>query len=649
MKGVLFRRTVVLVMIIMLLAGILVLGAYSVFGRKAFIGLEMDRLGSVLNTASEVYASQEGLFTRSAFAGSLQFLANTAGLKYYYFYPETGSRLGGYTNITEYDNSYLMSVQQQILSGENVSTTSLVLGNGVKAIAAGMPLYNVFGKVEAGVLFIMEIQAVDSAFAKLNSALWLLVFITVPLMLVAAVTGVRRVNRPIEEMTKVAISVAKGDYEVRADESQPGEMGIFARAMNRMSGTLSQTIYQLDSEKRQLWSMLSSFTDGVAALDDTGNLTHFNPALMKMFGAVEVKNPLDLVPDAAVWDTFRTVLDTREAHTMQYELPGEKYLVITIVPVMAEDGECRGVVGLFKDVTEFEKLENMRKDYIANISHELRTPLTAVRGLLEPLSDGMVKDEETRRKYYGIMLHETERLSRLITDMLQLSRLESGTEYMEKKVFELNELLEDVMENYMRTAEKKKIRLELDAAEEEAKVLSDPDRIEQMLVILLDNAMRYAGEDGTVRVSLRRGESGFEVSVWDSGCGIAPGDIGHVFERFYKGDKSRREGGTGLGLSIAKQIAGKLGETIGVESELGQWTCFTFTVSEYLSNAIPLGPADISNAILYEGGEENRASKNTEENGEAAYEVVEEPEKKPASKSRRRSFRMLHKNQPPSH
>ena len=624
MRGVLFRRTAALFILILLLTGFILLGAYSFLGRKAYVELEMDRLKSVAETAEGIYFENGANSNPKTFVHSLQFLSKTVDIKYYYFYYDgPGVFPKALTNITEYENEYIRSVQYEILKGNYVTSDSLVLTDNAKAIAVGVPLFG-DDVVLGGLLLVKDIQNIDLAFDKMNSALWFLVLCIVPTILILGITGIQQVNKPIADMTKVAIAVAKGNYEVRADESAKGEMGIFARAMNRMSETLSQTIYQLDNEKRQLWSILSSFTDGVAALDDLGNLTHYNPALMKMFGAVEVKAPMDLVPDATVWDTFRAVFETGEAQTMEYTLPGDKYLFITVVPVMSEENVCKGVVGLFKDVTEFQNLEKMRKDYVANISHELRTPLTAVRGLLEPLSDGMIKDEETRIKYYGIMLHEVERLSRLITDMLQLSRLESGTEYMDKKVFDLNELIEDVFESYYQTAQKKGIRLELDL-EETPQVLSDADRIEQVLVILLDNAMRYAGENGTVRIFTKQDDNDIYVNVWDSGCGIAPGDIDHVFERFYKTDRSRREGGTGLGLSIAKQITEKLNETISVKSEQGHWTCFTFTVKKYVSNAIPLGPVDLDNTIVY-AGEKEEVRQEQPAGTDAPYEVVKPKE-----------------------
>ena len=628
MKGVLFRRTLALFVLVLLLADIALLGAYSYFGRKTYIDLELDSLDSVMNSAKGIYEVRDDMFSsRNSFSRSLGFLSSTADVKYYYFYYGS-SGIEAVTNIAEYNNAYIQSVQFDILEGQTIRKKDLLLTNNINAIAVGQPLYGNDGTtIEGGLIFVREIQHVDAAFGKLNSALQILGIGLVPVLLIIALASIRQINKPISEMTKVAIELTNGNYSVRANENVHGEIGIFARAMNRMSDTISQTIYQLDSEKRQLWYILSSFTDGVAALDNTGNLTHYNPALMKMFGAVDVKTPHDLIPDSQIWEAFRRVLETRESNTLHYTLPGDKYLWISIVPVMGENDACTGVVGLFKDVTEIENLEKMRRDYIANISHELRTPLTAVRGLLEPLSDGMIKDDAVKMRYYGIMLHEVERLSRLITDMLQLSRLQSGTEYMEKSTFNVGELIDDVYQSYRQNAQQKGIRLELDMEEDLPDVISDPDRIEQVLVILLDNAMRYAGEGGTVRISAHQDTSDVHVSVWDSGCGIAPEDMVHVFERFFKTDKSRKEGGTGLGLSIAKQIMDKLDEQITVQSEVGKWTCFTFTVKKYVSNAIALGPVDETAIVYNELNTEPGRTAGEKDSMDAPFEVLKEDKK----------------------
>lgn len=627
MKGFLFRRTLALFVLVLLLADLALLGAYSYFGRKIYIDLELDSLDSAMSSAQGIYEVRDDMFSSwNSFNRSLGFLSSTAGVKYYYFY-YASSGIEAVTNIAEYNNAYIQSVQFDILEGQKIRKKDLQLTSHINAIAVGEPLCNSDGSIEGGLIFVREIQHIDAAFGKLNNALRILGVIIVPVLLIVSLASIRRINRPISEMTKVAIELTNGNYSVRANENVHGEIGIFARAMNRMSDTISQTIYQLDSEKRQLWYILSSFTDGVAALDNTGNLTHYNPALMKMFGAVDVKTPHDLIPDSQIWEAFRRVLETRESNTLRYTLPGDKYLWISIVPVMGENDACTGVVGLFKDVTEIENLEKMRRDYIANISHELRTPLTAVRGLLEPLSDGMIQDDAVKMRYYGIMLHEVERLSRLITDMLQLSRLQSGTEYMEKSTFSVGELIDDVYQSYRQNAKQKGIDLQLDMEEDLPDVISDPDRIEQVLVILLDNAMRYAGEGGTVRISAHQDTSDIHVSVWDSGCGISPEDMVHIFERFYKTDKSRKEGGTGLGLSIAKQIMDKLGEQITVESQVGHWTRFTFTVKKYVSNAIALGPVDDAAIVYNELKVEPGEAAGEKDTMDAPFEVLNEGKK----------------------
>ena len=642
MKGVLFRRALIVCMIVLLLAVIVLLGAYSHFGRNTYIQLELDSLSEVMETAQNLYLYRESMFVeRSYYADTLKMLSNMNDVSFYYvdlIYMELR------TNVPQYYDQNLESIRDKVLGGETIRMNNLKL-TGYSAICVGAPLYNNSGDLEGGLILIRQTQYIDNAFDKLNSVLWLMGACILPVMLLFAYVSIRRLSRPFNDMTNVAIQLAQGNYNVRANEKLTGEVGIFARALNQMSDALSQTIYQLDSEKRQLGYILSSFSDGVAALDNLGNLTHYNPALMKMFGAVDVKHPIDLVPDSKIWDVFHEVLDSKEPRTMHYELPGDHALWISIVPVMTEAGDCTGVVGLFKDATEIERLERVRRDYVANISHELRTPLTAVRGLLEPLADGMVHDEETKKRYYGIMLHEVERLSRLITDMLQLSRLQSGTEYMESKEFDLIELVGDVVQSYQQEAAKRGVSLKLDACELSS-VISDADRIEQVLVILIDNAMRYASasEKKLIRITITQDNKDAYVSVWDSGCGIADADIEHIFERFYKADKSRKEGGTGLGLSIAKQVLEKLGEHIEVESKAGEWTCFRFSIKKYVSNAIPLGPVD-SDAIVYENMEgdggasqqtppDSRDTADDKPSLDAPYEVVEDEETQKKPKKR---------------
>ncbi len=461
---------------------------------------------------------------------------------------------------------------------------------------------------------------------RLRDMLLLVSAIVVPLITLLFYFSIRQITKPLHNISEAAIQMSKGQFDVRVDENHSGEVGILSRALNTLCGTISQTIFQLSAEKNQLDAILQSLTDGVAVTDSVGMLTHYNTALMQMFGAVNVKTPYELIDDPTIWKAFEEVNKTGETQSITYPMPGERTLWITISPVENEHKDRTGVVGLFKDMTEMERLEATRREYVANVSHELRTPLTAIRGLLEPLSDGMVKSEEDRQRYYKIMLHEVMRLSRLISDMMMLSRLQAGTEYMELSRVDIHALINDLAASYSATAKQHGIELIVDALDT-PDALTDPDRIEQVLIILLDNAMRYTPEGGSITISLRNGKR-MLLSVSDTGCGIPQEDLPHIFERFYKVDKSRNEGGTGLGLSIANYIMEKLGENISVESEIGKGTCFTLTIKRYVSNAIQLGPAE-RRANIYDHAEQLGETEPVDMLN-APFEVLEKkvPEKK---------------------
>lgn len=625
MRGVFYWRILIISIIALLLANIILLAAYTYVGKNTYISIEMANLEPEAEVTRQIYEEyKNGNMSEDAFQRLIEkqtlssesaiLIADALGKLLIY------RSLGSTVEMQDFGEYYRADIQN-ILRGQTVKNNDLELLNGETAVSVGIPVRDSDGNVTGGILVIKQIKRIQSAFNQLNNVLTGTIVAIMPVVVLLVAFSTSRLSKPLHDMSNAAIEMSKGRFHVRANEKAAGEIGILARALNTLCDNLAQTIYQLRSEKRQLNQLLSSFTDGVAAIDNIGCLTHYNPALMKMFGAVEVKVPMDLVPDASIWEMFRSVYDSREPVSMHYSLPNERALWITIVPVMDEDGECTGVVGLFKDVTDLERLEKTRRDYVANVSHELRTPLTAVRGLLEPLSDGMITDEETRQRYYRIMLREVIRLSRLITDMLELSRLQSGTEHMEVHAVNLEELLQDTRQNYLNEAMQRGIRLKLDAANIPF-AMTDEDRVEQLLVILLDNAMRYTPEGGSITISAVEtvGER-ILVSVTDTGCGIATEDLPHIFERFYKTDKSRKEGGTGLGLSIAKQIIDKLGETIFVESKEGEGTSFHFTLKKYISNAIALGPVGTGSLV-----EENsqQALKRQEPNSQdAPYEVIQ--------------------------
>ena len=641
-RSVFLRRMLFMLILMLLIASLLVTGGYMYLSRDAYISIKLEELSPKAEAVSQLLEEYvKGNVTSDAFArladGQMHAADATAIIT-----DASGTPIYRTVVTSSGSQSFQDAVEGQIrdaLAGKSSQYDNIRTPDGKRALSVCQPVKNDAGSVIGSVFLLKSAAEIDTTTYKLNRSLLLTVAVVVPVILFVASFGARRLTDPLHEMAEVALKMGEGDFNIRANENAPGEVGLLARALNRLCDTLSQAIYQLRAEKSQLNQILFSFSEGIAAIDSLGVLTHYNPALMRMFGSVRVSTRSDLIPDPVIWDAFDAVFRSGEAASMRYQLPGDRMLWITISPVATETGERTGVVGLFKDMSEMERLERTRREYVANVSHELRTPLTAVRGLLEPLADGLVTSEEDRQRYYRIMLKEVVRLSRLITDMLQLSRLQAGTEYMELIEVDINEILSDVRQSYAQEAAQHGITLTLDAPAL-PHVVTDPDRIEQILVILLDNAIRYTPEGGTITIV---GEDGPRVviSVRDTGVGIPEKDIPHVFDRFYKVDKSRKEGGTGLGLSIARNIIQKLGETISVESKLGFGTTFRFSVKKYVSNAIALGPpADDWDAVTLPPIVQSPDMKAEENHPEdAPYEVLpqQEKEKKPERKKPGRS------------
>ena len=394
-----------------------------------------------------------------------------------------------------------------------------------------------------------------------------------------------RAVKPIMQLRDVAVAVANGDLSARCDESAPGELGELGRAINNLSSQLARNLYTLILERNRLQQMIDGLSEGVVAVDSEGGITHANPALEKLFarGKPGVHLPdarMRVIPDSSVWADFDSVIATGEPVTRNLTVQ-DRTLRLTVSPIIDEIGMTAGAVGLISDITQSERLERTRREYVSNVSHELRTPLTAVRALVEPLKEGMVTSEADRMRYYDIILREVLRLSRLINDQLELSRLQSGTIAIEKKRMTLDDLVYDVCDRYQSIAEEHGLSLEIPTDFAACPpVYANADRVEELLIILLDNAIKYT-EKGSVRVSAEWDDTVVRLSVSDTGIGISEEDLPYVFDRFYKVDKAHSGKGSGLGLSIAQELITRMDEEISVGSEKDQGTTFTFTIHVY--------------------------------------------------------------------
>ena len=229
-----------------------------------------------------------------------------------------------------------------------------------------------------------------------------------------------------------------------------------------------------------------------------------------------------------------------------------------------------------RDVTEAERLERTRRDYVANVSHELRTPLSSMRGLTEALRDGLVEKEEERQRYYGMLLNEVLRLSRLVNDLLELSSLQANPAAFETEEVELTEILYELHGRMQPLTKKKGLNLVLDAEEDLPTVITNEDRLQQILTVFLDNAVKFTPEGGTVTLAAAREGRYVRLSVRDTGAGMDAYTVRHAFDRFHQADPSHGAAGSGLGLAIAREIAQRLNLHILVHSEVGRGSDFSF-------------------------------------------------------------------------
>ena len=455
---------------------------------------------------------------------------------------------------------------------ETDSTEEVMNGN---LVVVAVPI-TFMDEVIGAVFMAQSMTEIMGGMQALTNTLALSLLLVGLLMLPVVLFFASRMVRPITRMRTVALTMAGGDLTARAEDGSNDEYGELGRALNHLSSELGSTISSLQMERNRLQSLINGLSEGIIAVDAKGATTLINPAV---YGLLNLQSADDNVRAAApdVFAMFDQALSSAQA-VKKTVWQGDVALHISVSPLLLQSGEVTGCVGIVSDVTSAERLEQTRRDYVANVSHELRTPLTAMRALIEPLRDGLVKTEEQRQQIYDVVLRETMRLSRLVNDMLELSRLQSGTASLSRSVFAPLPLFNLIHETYSAYAEDYQQTFVYDVPEDLPSVWGNPDRTQQVLIVLLDNAFKYTPEGGVVTLSACAEGDVVRVRVRDTGVGIPAADLPHVFDRFYKVDKSHHSKGTGLGLAIAYEIMKHLGEEMSVTSEPGRGSCFTFTL-----------------------------------------------------------------------
>jgi two-component system, OmpR family, phosphate regulon sensor histidine kinase PhoR len=401
------------------------------------------------------------------------------------------------------------------------------------------------------------------------------------IILYVSIKVIHKIVRPVEEATQTAKELAKGNFKARTYEYYGEDIGELNYSLNVLARNLEKMTKSQESQHDRLITLIENMGSGLILIDSNGYINLVNKAFKELF-----KEHADFWTGHLFYEVFpHTEIKDIVKETYLTEKNVRKNVVIPIhierkhfdvysAPVLDVKGKLRGIVLVFHDITELKKLEQVRKDFVANVSHELKTPITSLKGFAETLLDGAGENEEFRNKFLTIILNESDRLQDLIQDLLDLSKSEQGF-HLDIQPVNLKSLVQETVEILLPKAEKKNIDLSLSVAGSPM-MDGDPPRLKQIIINLVSNSLTYTPANGSVKVNVEEKKEHVKLTIKDTGIGIKESEIPRIFERFYRVDKarSRNSGGTGLGLAIVKHLVEAHQGTIKVQSKLGEGSEF---------------------------------------------------------------------------
>ncbi len=452
-----------------------------------------------------------------------------------------------------------------------------------------IPLVDNSNNNVVGVVYLRA--SLESVYSNINSITLIYLsaaLITIVIGLLLAIIISQEITRPIEEMRKQTLRIARGDFSGQVRVMGNDELGQLAGAVNNLSVRVEEAQESSDSERRLLDSVLSHMSDGVLATDRRGNVTIVNNMALQLLGVEH--------EDELIGKSIIDVLDIRHDYTVRQLVNSEQKEMILDMsnsgsnlilnayfsPIQRESGFVSGLVCVLHDVTSQQKEEQERKEFVSNVSHELRTPLTSVKSYVEALSDGAWQDKEIAPQFLKVVQDETERMIRMINDLLSLSRMDAGTTKLNLEYVNINELFNYILNRFdmiikkEEDPKKKKYTIERFFTKKDLWVEIDTDKFTQVIDNIMNNAIKYSPDGGVITARLLETHNHVIMSISDQGLGIPRKDLGHIFDRFFRVDKarSRKQGGTGLGLAISKEVVNMLGGQIWVDSVEGKGSTF---------------------------------------------------------------------------
>lgn len=423
------------------------------------------------------------------------------------------------------------------------------------------------------VYFTGSLEGID---ATINQVQLIFMTGTAIALLITVVLGfilARTITRPIQEVTSRAAQMAAGDFNRLIEVRSEDEIGRLGNMFNHLTLKLKETLGEMSAEKSKVESILNYMTEGVVAVNEKGAIIHLNPAAREMLG----DDFLRIFPRRQLLGLLKS--DAQETREITLAGPPSRVIKAHLAPFRTPEGDLRGVLAVLQDVTKEEELNRIQQEFVANVSHELKTPLTTVKSYVETLLNGAMEDPGICRNFLKVVEGETERMVRLVKDLLVLSRLDYRQLPWELREEDLGELLQETAREFV-FRNPPPAPLLLTRVQALSPLVFDRDKVKQVLINVLGNAYKFTSVGGQITLAAWDGEEGVVVTVEDSGPGIPAGDLPRVFDRFYRVDKtrSRKLGGTGLGLSIARQLVEAHGGRIWLESTLGQGTTVGFTL-----------------------------------------------------------------------
>ena len=439
------------------------------------------------------------------------------------------------------------------------------------------------------------VAAFQSGIGPVNATLAVVGGAAVAVSAVVACLAVRRSSRSIREVTEGIGRIDAGDlgHRIRTDAS--GEASDLVVAFNRMATSLTSMMGDLSGERNKLSAVMETMSDGVIVVDSSGDVELLNGAAATLFGVepgVDPETPLSVGHDHELRQLVAACRSAREPQYAEIILTaGRRTVSAVATPLEEEPGGA--VLVTLHDLTELRQVETSRREFVSNVSHELRTPLSSIKAMAETLEDGGLDDPSINADFVMRIHIEADRMTTLVKDLLDLTSLQSGQADMKPEQVDIASVIREEGSRYVQVARGLGIEANVSVPEDLPKVVAQEDRMRQVVRNLLDNALKFTPENGRIDISASTNHDVVEVRVSDNGLGIPPESLPHIFERFYKVERSRRNEGSGLGLAIVKNIVQAYGGEVSVESREGEGSTFWFTLAVAETADVPLASTPV--------------------------------------------------------